>query len=410
MDVVLGVHGHVEVHDVADLGHVDAAREHVGGHEDVGLAGTERIERALALVLFAIAVDGLARDPGPAQATAARVDAVLRAAEHDYALGALGLEHLREQRVFGLERDGLHILVDGLGDGALARDLDHGRVAHEVADPAHGVLVQCRREEQRLSRDGRPIDDPAHVGQEAHVEHAVGLVEHEHLDLAQARVPLVDEVDEAAGRGHEDVGPAAKRGLLGLHAHTADHRGALVAGAARDRGADVLDLLGKLAGGGHDEHERAVAALGVGQAAHRGQQERGGLAGAGLGGGKKVAALEDIRDGLRLDGGGLGVAELLHGGEDGLGKPEIAEGDALGGAGGIALGHEIRILTSGPICGALLCKQPVYFSATDPPTFSLQKNCQISLSDLAVISACLIWQRFLPVWLGYPSPPAAQRG
>jgi hypothetical protein len=28
--------------------------------------------------------------------------------------------------------------------------------------------------------------DPAHVGQEAHVEHAVGLVEHEDLDVVEA--------------------------------------------------------------------------------------------------------------------------------------------------------------------------------------------------------------------------------
>jgi hypothetical protein len=41
-----------------------------------------------------------------------------------------------------------------------------------------------------------------------------------------------------------------------------------------------------------------------------GQREPGGLAGAGLRGGEKIAARENDRDGLRLDGGGLGVALL----------------------------------------------------------------------------------------------------
>ena len=44
-----------------------------------------------------------------------------------------------------------------------------------------------------------------------------------------------------------------------------------------------------------------------------GQQEGGRLAGAGLGGGDEVAAGEDGRDGLGLDGRGLGVAHLADG-------------------------------------------------------------------------------------------------
>ena len=40
----------------------------------------------------------------------------------------------------------------------------------------------------------------------------------------------------------------------------------------------------------------------------QGQREAGGLAGAGLGGAEQVAAGEDYGNGLRLDGGGLGVA------------------------------------------------------------------------------------------------------
>ncbi len=31
---------------------------------------------------------------------------------------------------------------------------------------------------------GHGLDDAPHIGQEAHVEHAVGLIEHQHLDVA----------------------------------------------------------------------------------------------------------------------------------------------------------------------------------------------------------------------------------
>ena len=39
---------------------------------------------------------------------------------------------------------------------------------------------------------------------EAHVEHAVGLVEHEELDLAELQPVALDEIEQAAGRRHHD--------------------------------------------------------------------------------------------------------------------------------------------------------------------------------------------------------------
>jgi hypothetical protein len=54
-----------------------------------------------------------------------------------------------------------------------------------------------------------------------------------------------------------------------------------------------------------------VAAVGFGrQPLKQRQGEAGGLAGAGLGGAQKIFAGEDDGDGLRLDGGGNGVALL----------------------------------------------------------------------------------------------------
>src|SRR5690606_41142358 len=59
---------------------------------------------------------------------------------------------------------------------------------------------------------------------------------------------------------------------------------------------------------------KAVAGGGAGgQALEQRQGEAGGLAGAGLGAGEHIAALEDDGDGLGLDGGGLAVALFGYG-------------------------------------------------------------------------------------------------
>ena len=46
------------------------------------------------------------------------------------------------------------------------------------------------------------------VGDEAHVEHAVGLVEHEDLDARKVDVALAVMVEQPAGRGDQDVDAA----------------------------------------------------------------------------------------------------------------------------------------------------------------------------------------------------------
>ncbi len=72
-------------------------------------------------------------------------------------------------------------------------------------------------------RDGRSFEDPLDVGHEAHVQHAVGLVEHEDLDLAEVCRALADEVEEAAGRRDEDLDAGAQLLDLGIEGHAAVH-------------------------------------------------------------------------------------------------------------------------------------------------------------------------------------------
>ena len=312
MDVVLGVGGHVEVHDIGDAHDVDAARQHVGRHEDVDLAVTEVRERVLPLVLAAVAVDGGAGDALPAQASAAGVGAMLRSGEDDDAVRTLGDEDLGEKCVLGLEGNGERELVDRLGDRALAGDLDADRVVDEVGDARDGGVVERRREEERLALTRHLGDDLAHARKEAHVEHAVRLVDDEHLDGPEMADALVDEVDEPARCRDEDVAAPCERGLLGLVARPSDDGHAVVVRTCGDGDRHVLDLLRELARGGDHEHERTAVTGGVPEMVGDGEEEGGSLAGAGLGGGEKVSALEHGRYRLGLDGRGLLVAEVAH--------------------------------------------------------------------------------------------------
>ena len=94
-------------------------------------------------------------------------------------------------------------------------------------------------------------------------------------------------------------------------------------------GADaLLDLERQLARGHHDERPHAAGSgrtAGVQSFQHR-QHEGGRLAGARLRARQQVTAVEDERDGLRLDGRRADVALVVHGTERGGRQPEGIEG------------------------------------------------------------------------------------
>ena len=79
---------------------------------------------------------------------------------------------------------------------------------------------------------GTARDDAAHIGQEAHVEHAVGLVQHQHFDARQVDGALADMIEQATGAGHDDFGATPERGKLAAHADAAVDGDAAQAGAA----------------------------------------------------------------------------------------------------------------------------------------------------------------------------------
>jgi hypothetical protein len=101
-------------------------------------------------------------------------------------------------------------------------------VEHLAREPDDGRRHR-RREEERLPLRGHVLQHAADVGQEAHVEHAVGLVEDEDLEAGELRVREAEVVEQAAGRRDDHVGAAPERVLLRPHADAAED------GRARER-------------------------------------------------------------------------------------------------------------------------------------------------------------------------------
>ena len=170
------------------------------------------------------------------------------------------------------------------------------------------------------------LGDAADVADEAHVEHAIGFVEHEEGDVAELHVAALDQVEQTAGRGDQDVDAARQRLDLAAVAQTTDDGAQAQAEAAAVGVEAARDLHGKLTGRRQHERTRALrlgALAGSGKQLQDGQREGRRLAGAGLGDAQHVAALEQRRNGACLDRRGGGVLGSVQGTQQRLGQAEI---------------------------------------------------------------------------------------
>ena len=121
-----------------------------------------------------------------------------------------------------------------------------------------------RREEQRLPREGHQFADALDVGNEAHVEHAVGLVDDEDLDAREQQLAAVEEVEQPARRRDQHVRAAHDLGFLIAERDAADQQRHVELVVCAIFGEALLDLRRQLAGRLENQgarHARPGAAL-----------------------------------------------------------------------------------------------------------------------------------------------------
>ena len=210
------------------------------------------------------------------------------------------------------------------------RSLDLDRVVQELIRDALDLGRHRGGEEQGLAGERHELADPLDIRDETHVEHAIGLVDDKEFDAAEQKLAALEMVEQAAGRGDQDIDAAGDLGILVPEGHAADEERDRQAALGAVAGKVFLHLCRKLARRLQDEgarHSRPGATL-LQQGQHR-QSEGGGLARAGLGNAQHVAALHDMWDRLGLNGRGRRVAGRLHGGENFWGKSEVGKAHCL---------------------------------------------------------------------------------
>ena len=322
----------VEIDDVGNAVNIDAARGDIGGDQHLAGAIAEGGKRPLALGLRLVAMDRRGDDAGPLKIAHDLVGAVLGAGEDQRTAEAHLLigQQIGQQRALQPGRYEDDLLRHPLRRGGDGGDGNLHRIDQQFAGQTFDLARHGGREEQVLTLRRQGLHDASDRQDEAHIEHLVGLVEHEDLDLVETHAAALQVIDQAARRGDDDIDAALQRLDLRAGGHAAEHRGD---GEVEELAIDpeaLGDLAGQFARRAENQHAAGAArrldvvTLG-GQPMQDRQGEGGGLAGTRLGDAQQVTALHDRRNRLGLNRGGGIVAFRSHSLKQRRGKAEIGK-------------------------------------------------------------------------------------
>ena len=253
------------------------------------------------------------------QRTEHRLDVPLAVAEHDGVLEVFRFVDQLAQRLALVEILAAgcdHLLGDRVRGRRGAGHLDPGRIVQEGIDQTLDLRRHGCREEQGLTGHRDQLADPLDVGNEAHVEHAVGFVDHEDINALQQQLAALGVVEQASRRRDQNVDAAVQLAILIPEGRAADQQRDVQAVVDAISVEVFLDLGSEFARRLENErarHARSPATL-LKQRQHR-QCEGRRLSGAGLGEAQNVTTFKHMRNCRSLNGGGLGVPGGRDGGE-----------------------------------------------------------------------------------------------
>ena len=228
----VGVGGQIGVNHKLEVGQVDAACCHIGGHADARASVAQRLQRICPLGLRQLTGQGHDREVAVGQTCGQAGNGCAGVTEHDRVLGLIKAQDV-EDRVFRIAR--VH-RQRAVFDISVLFAIRHDRNALRIALIAFCQLRDCRRhsgrEHQRAARFGRFAKDEFQILAEAQIQHFVRFVQHHGADVCEVYVVALNVVTQATRCSHNDVRATVQRAALCacVHAaHTGGHHGTSLA-------------------------------------------------------------------------------------------------------------------------------------------------------------------------------------
>ncbi len=301
---------------------VQPARGDVGGHQNAHHAVFEALHDRVALNLAHVAVQTRGGKAARLQLGYDLLHAQLGVHEHQRARDAVAHQKAAQKLHLVERTDGNIGLPDGFDGHLFVFDAQNLRLLQIFLGQVQDGKRHRGGEQRGLARFRRFGKNAFDVLAEAHVQHFVGLVQHGDFHVIQRQRAAVQVIHHAAGRTHDHLYAHLQRAKLALDRLPAVYGQHVQAGAVFGELDQLARRLhGELARGA--DHQRLRRAVGRVDLLDDRYAERGGFAGAGLRLTDHIPALEQRRDGERLNRGRGVVAHILDGAAGFLRKIKI---------------------------------------------------------------------------------------
>lgn len=313
MDVVLRVQRQVVIDYVADIFDMNTPAGHVCRYHHCYFARTEVLDRPYPLLLRDFAGEHCAIDPMSPEPIRQYASLITAVAENEDTLEVLLRDEVVQEGEPFLAFDKVYHLLDGIDGHLLGMDINCNGVVRPLrCEPGHLGRKRGAEEHGLPFRPGRrAVHDLPYVGDKTHIQHLVGFVYDQYLDLAQVYDTLILEIQQPPWCGHNYIDHVLRQHLfLSLVVHPAEHGNNFESAVFPQQVGLLSYLQGKFARGGHYQGARhAAMALFARKAAFQvrkdGDQEGGGLAGAGLRLARGILSCEGLGQYRGLDRGAI---------------------------------------------------------------------------------------------------------
>src|SRR5688572_4967975 len=262
-------------------------------------------------------MNGVHAESPSRQMTTQSIGAVFGSAENQR-LPTILVQEMHDKIALSLGSNRMRSMRDFCRHRIRARHLNLYRVFHELRGDVLDFLDERRRKQQGMTLRGQGLKDSADRWNEAHIEHAIRLINGEDLDAGKVHRALLHVVEQTAGSRDNDVKASLQRLNLRSHSGTPDDGRTEQPDVAAILPKRIMDLGCQLARWNQDQcpglARRRTSRSSVNQQSlDHGKSKCCGLARAGLRSGHQISAAQEDRNGLTLDGCRNGVAKTGHG-------------------------------------------------------------------------------------------------
>ena len=168
---------------MADALNVETAGGDVGGDQDIDLAIFELLNRAFALLLVQIAIDGCHREATGIEFRSQFFSTKLGTRKNDHAVESFGFQNARQGVELVHAADEPITLTDIVGGTGFGSDRDFGRLVQVSLGDALDGRRHGGREQGGLTAFRCFLQNTFDIVDETHAQHFIGFVEHEGFDF-----------------------------------------------------------------------------------------------------------------------------------------------------------------------------------------------------------------------------------